>query len=202
MIHTQARAALAAGDHVAALRLCAAAMAEELAPAEVEAMVEVLDEIRGAKPTAARSVVAFEVPGPPVPKARARVINGHAHTPAKTKAYERHVAMCALAAVVRSRTWRKDWGAYALHVVVCRAEARGDADNYCKAVSDALNGVAYLDDAAVREVHVVVDEDRARPRVEVRVEMLGEETADERSRRTRREQSESRRARIKQLARR
>lgn len=42
----QARAALAAGDRVEALRMCAEAMAGELPPDEVAEVVDVLDEIR------------------------------------------------------------------------------------------------------------------------------------------------------------
>jgi Holliday junction resolvase RusA-like endonuclease len=49
---------------------------------------------------------------------------------------------------------------------------RRDLDNVCKSVTDALNGVAYLDDAEVDEVHLVRGLDRARPRVEVRVSTL------------------------------
>lgn len=139
--------------------------------------------------------LAFTVPGPPVPKARARVVSlgkgqkAHAHTPAKTRAYEKHVGMCALAAVSRCKGWRKDWGLYAVAVTVYREEARGDADNYMKAIGDAMNGIVYFDDAAVRELHVVLEEDPARPRVEVRVEMRGEESAEERRKRTTRERA-------------
>lgn len=113
--------------------------------------------------------VAFVVPGPPVPKARARVVNGHAFTPKRTADYEKHVQKCAMAALSRV-AWRTDAPAYALRVVVHRAARRGDLDNFIKACSDALNGVAWVDDARVLELWGRMGVDPARPRVEVEIE--------------------------------
>lgn len=114
-------------------------------------------------------IVRFTVPGAPVPKARARVVNGHAFTPARTRAYEKHVQDCAREALSRV-AWKLDAPAYALRVVVHRAAKRGDLDNFIKACSDALNGLAWVDDARVTELSGRMAVDRANPRVEVEIE--------------------------------
>ena len=114
-------------------------------------------------------IVRFTVPGAPVPKARARVVNGHAFTPARTRAYEKHVQTCAREALSRV-AWRLDAPAYALRVVVHRAARRGDADNYGKSIGDALNRLAWDDDRRVTEIWIRMTVDRANPRVEVEIE--------------------------------
>lgn len=45
----------------------------------------------------------------------------------------------------------------------------GDLDNALKAVLDALKGIAFVDDAQVVELHAWRGDDKARPRVEVKV---------------------------------
>ena len=139
-------------------------------------------------------IVTFTVPGPPVPCARARVVAGHAHTPAKTRAYERHVHLCAMAAVSQVRGWRLDWGAYAVTLKVYRAVRRGDWDNYGKAAGDGMNGVVYADDAAIVRAAVELYEDPVRPRLEIVVEMIGDENAEDRQKRSRSERGKLMRA--------
>lgn len=146
-------------------------------------------------------ILAFTIDGPPVPKARARTvafrvggkIRSRSFTPEKTAAYEKRAGLLALNAVNRSRGWRKDWGAYALTVRVYREARRGDLDNFVKAIGDACNGVAYTDDAAVVRLAAEMHEDRARPRVEVEIAMLGEETAEQAARKATRERAQSKR---------
>jgi len=129
--------------------------------------------------------LTFTVPGPPVPKARARVtsrinIDGkrdtHSFTPAKTKAYEKHVAIIAGAARSHLRQWpHLDAKArFGLSVSVFRSAERGDLDNFIKAVSDACNGVVWVDDSQVRVLRGMVDGcDKGRERVDVEVWVLG-----------------------------
>lgn len=128
--------------------------------------------------------LAFTVPGPPVPKARARVtsqinIDGkretRSFTPAKTKAYEKHVAIIASAARSHLRQWpHLDAKArFGLSVRVHRSAERGDLDNFIKAISDACNGVAWVDDSQVRRIDGAVYAcDKGRERVEVEVWIL------------------------------
>lgn len=103
----------------------------------------------------------FHVAGDPVPKARARVYRGRAVTPAKTKHYERLIAVEALAAGL-PRFDREE----ALHVAITSVwprpqrlqrlresddripkATRPDADNIAKAILDGLS--AHFDDGQV-----------------------------------------------------
>lgn len=129
--------------------------------------------------------VSFEVPGPPVPCARARISVKKAvdaagnertfargYTPTTTKAYENAVRIHSLNAVNRCRAWRRDAPAYRVKITVYRDVARGDWDNHAKAVGDALNGVAYVDDRQVCDAVVSVRTDLENPRTVVEVVML------------------------------
>lgn len=113
-------------------------------------------------------MIRFEIPGEPVPKARPRVVNGHAFTPEKTKAYEQLVATQYRAAggtvhggpvAVTIAAWYqmpKSWPKYK------RTDMKGlprtskpDMDNVIKSILDGLNKVAWEDDAQVYKIHAV-----------------------------------------------
>ncbi len=120
------------------------------------------------------AVLSFTVEGPPVPKARARRGKGGRHyTPAQTRAYESRVRWLAIAAA-SAAGWRPIADAsYALDLVVVFPDARRrDLDNVTKSLCDALNGVAWLDDSQVAELHVRRGIDRASPRVEVTIRRI------------------------------
>ena len=115
-------------------------------------------------------MTTFTVPGRPQGKGRPRFSGGRVHTPKKTADYERRVAMEAIAGGVRMID-----GAVSLMIVAtfraptrlprrvrqemedCGAPHTGhlDCDNIAKAIADALNGVAYRDDAQVALLSVV-----------------------------------------------
>jgi Holliday junction resolvase RusA-like endonuclease len=102
--------------------------------------------------------LAFVIPGRPVPKGRPRtfVRAGKARTitPDETVAYERHVATIAKVAANVAR-WSPDGVRYAVDLEVYLADRRRcDLDNIAKAVLDALNGIAYPDDALVDDLRV------------------------------------------------
>jgi crossover junction endodeoxyribonuclease RusA len=92
------------------------------------------------------------IPGPPVPKGRPRVVSSspgakaRAYTPPKTEAWAKHAAWLAMAA--RPAGWPLG-ELYGVSIDVYRSARRGDVDNYAKAALDALNGIAWKDDAAV-----------------------------------------------------
>jgi Holliday junction resolvase RusA-like endonuclease len=117
------------------------------------------------------------IPGVAVAKGRPRAttVGGHArlYTPAKTRAWEERVYLAARDAgikpVERGVPIALDIWVYlpcpkSAPVKLRRAIEEGcetypvitrpDADNYAKGVSDALNGVAFTDDAQVAVLHV------------------------------------------------
>lgn len=124
----------------------------------------------------------FTVYGAPVGKERARVISGRAYTPSRTKAYEQWVQLAAREAnipllqgpVQMTLVWAKQvpasWSKKHKTESLDKVYATGtpDLDNVIKAVSDALNGIAYIDDSQVAVIsasrifveqpsHVVID---------------------------------------------
>lgn len=112
------------------------------------------------------------VPAKPQPKARARVgKNGRVHTPKQTVVAEAWVRMCVVEAVgtprlegpvaMRAtfvmpvpRTWSKAKQSAALRGEV-HPVTKPDWDNLAKMLSDALNGIAWQDDAVVVRAEVV-----------------------------------------------
>lgn len=121
------------------------------------------------------SGVTFTVPGPPRGKARPRVVRGrnggiHAYTPEGTAAQERRVRAAYTAAggglhggayirleimagfpVPESAPKAKRAAMLAGEI---RPAKKPDWDNIGKLVADALNGLAYRDDAQVVEAYV------------------------------------------------
>lgn len=125
------------------------------------------------------------IPGTPIAKARPRVMrSGHAYTPQRTRDYEDFVRQCFqiehgnpqlegalileldLYFSIPKSTRKKD--VPAMRTGQIRPIKRPDLDNIFKAISDALNGVAYKDDSQI--VAAVVqkfygDEARAEVRI-------------------------------------
>ena len=104
--------------------------------------------------------ISFVVYGPPVPKARARVVrsngptgsNVRSFTPGKSAEYETHVGMVAFAARSKVSKWPGlDRSVrLGLSVRVFRSREQGDLDNFVKSALDACNGVLWADDWQVR----------------------------------------------------
>ena len=97
-------------------------------------------------------MIAFTIPGRPVPKARPRLgVRGrkaYVYTPPETREYERLVGWVAKSAGCRPVEGPVS---VALSVYV---KGRLDADNIAKSILDGLNGVAYEDDDQVIELLV------------------------------------------------
>ncbi len=122
--------------------------------------------------------LAFVVPGPPKTKDRARVVRGddgktRAFTPKETAAYEKHVAIHAIAArcKVHRWPWQDKSVVFEIKIDVFR-NGRGDWDNYAKAITDACNGVLWQDDRQIVDARVTLHNDK-NERVEVAVMMYG-----------------------------
>ena len=119
-------------------------------------------------------VVTFTVDGDPVPKGRPRFARRgqfvQTYTDAKTIDYETHVAMRARHAIGSTKPLE---GALSVFLYLRytvpesyskkRKEAclrgleypkRIDIDNVYKSVTDAMNGIVYLDDSQIVEAHI------------------------------------------------
>ena len=135
--------------------------------------------------------IIFEVPGEPIGKARARTFvhrqSGRvvSMTPAKTKEYEYEVAKCFLTQV--PPMMHPIHGALSVSMIayfhcpeyIVRGAKtnleswpcpkRPDGDNVAKSILDALNKIAWNDDAQVSDL-TVRKRYSTRPRVEVTIE--------------------------------
>lgn len=108
------------------------------------------------------SAYTITVAGNPLPKERPRVVNGHAYTPQRTLQWEGQVR----------RAWKgpRMEGPLELYATFFRGDRRRvDLDNLAKAVLDGLNGVAWLDDAQIVELHLWKQYDSVYPRLQVMV---------------------------------
>lgn len=122
-----------------------------------------------------RVVCAFTYDGPAVGKGRPRVTTAggfaRAYTPDKTRKFEMSLATFAQVAVrdqgpmaveeaVRldvmvTRAPLKSWSKKkAAAMLGTRVTGKPDIDNIAKAIGDALNGVAYLDDGQITELAI------------------------------------------------
>jgi len=118
------------------------------------------------------ATLTFWVDGVPVPKARARTVRVKGKpitfTPRRTARWEACVRLMALSAC-SAALWKPLAGRYEVDIEVHRKSRRGDADNFAKAICDAMNGVAYPDDRSVMRLGVsLVDGDGVGARVRVR----------------------------------
>lgn len=113
-------------------------------------------------------LLSFTVPGIPRGKQRARTLKtGHSYTPAETVHYENLVKMCFNER--KPDGWTPWQGKVGIHITACfqipaatskkhRAAMilgeicplkKPDADNCIKIITDALNQIAYRDDAQI-----------------------------------------------------
>ncbi len=120
-------------------------------------------------------MMCFTVPGKPEGKARPRMTrSGHAYTPEQTRAYEERIRLAyrtdcrgsvpfaagvpvqvvilAYHAIPRSESRRRREKMLCAEIL---PTVKPDWDNVGKAVCDALNGLAWHDDAQVVEARVV-----------------------------------------------
>ena len=132
----------------------------------------------------------FTVAGTPKGKGRPRFAGNRAYTPPTTKAAEAHIMLAAQAAGVRPiagpvrceiiavaaipPSWSKKRRAAAL--IVAHDTRKPDGDNIAKLVGDALNGIAWHDDAQVSDwiVRKRLAQD-GRPFMTVRITALQED---------------------------
>lgn len=101
-----------------------------------------------------RVIARFTVDGEPMSKARARVVNGHAFTPERTRVAEAQVQAAFLAVAAGHRpTPLAEGGRYGVFALFFhQTRQRRDVDNMLKLILDGLNGLAWEDDTQVVEV--------------------------------------------------
>ena len=123
-------------------------------------------------------MIAFTIPGAPQGKARARTCrNGHTYTPDNTVLYENLVKteflrQCGRGQRIRSSDTRRAISMQIIAVYPVPASypkrdkvaalagdllptKKPDADNVAKIIADALNGLAYDDDAQITDLLVL-----------------------------------------------
>lgn len=124
--------------------------------------------------------LAFTVPGPPVPKQRARVFwdkrigKYRAVTPPRTAQYQARVAARFKVAYPHHRPIS---GRVGIVLRFYTRDARGDSDNFQKATVDALNRRAWIDDRQIDHADVSVVRNSPTPRTEIEIYELDAEHA-------------------------
>lgn len=109
--------------------------------------------------------VTFTVPFPPSANRYWRHSRNGVYVSEEATSYRAHAATAALVAGVRPAK-----GDVVLSLEFYRPRKAGDLSNRIKVLEDALNGIAYYDDAQVVELHAWRRDDSADPRVVVTLE--------------------------------
>lgn len=122
-----------------------------------------------------KSMVVFSIEGKPVPKGRPRFARRgnfvQTYTDSKTLSYEQIVAMESKKAMGSSEAFKNAISLY-LYIRLpvpksytkkatadclsglVRPTKKSDIDNFTKSLMDGMNGVVYLDDSQVVDLHV------------------------------------------------
>lgn len=107
------------------------------------------------------SELSFEIPVPPSANRYWRVAHNRIIVTNEAKAYKEKV-FYKLRHIFEPL--RKD---IAINVTVFRKYRRGDLDNFLKIMLDALEGIVYLNDSQIVEIHAFRDDDKDNPHVKV-----------------------------------
>lgn len=98
-------------------------------------------------------MISFSAPIHVVPKGRPRFGRGRTFTPKRTRDCEQAIALVA-------RTHFSEPLQGPLSVEIVLSKARGDLDNRIKTVTDACNGIAWVDDRQIVQIASRVLQDR------------------------------------------
>lgn len=109
------------------------------------------------------------LPYPPSANRYWRTVNSRTYVSEEAKAYK---SECGWTARSQSAAGMPFAGPVRLTMRFYRPRKAGDLDNRLKVALDALNGIAFVDDAQVIELHVYRYDDKANPRVEVEIQEI------------------------------
>lgn len=122
-------------------------------------------------------MAAFTIPGQPLPKQRPRFSGGHGYTSKATRDAEARVASSfteqagVTHPVVEPLTGPLRFvGRY-----FRRNNVTADLDNCLKLTTDALNGIAWVDDKQIKQIRADMTVDRDNPRTEIEIWTIAEE---------------------------
>ena len=104
----------------------------------------------------------FRLPVPPSANRYWRICNNRIVVTDEARAYKDEVRLLL-------RNLAPLSGDVIVSLTVFRPAHRGDLDNYCKILLDALQGCAYGNDNQIIEIHSFREDDKDDPRVEVLV---------------------------------
>lgn len=111
--------------------------------------------------------IKITLPYPPSANRYWRNWNGRMVLSAEARQYKLDVA-----ALARALKLRPSDAPCSIELKVYRPIRRGDLSNRIKIVEDALQGVAYIDDAQIEEIRAYRFDDKKHPRVEVTIILL------------------------------
>lgn len=117
------------------------------------------------------TIVKFEIPGKPQAKQRARVTRWGTHTPEKTVNYEAHIKQCFMSAFPKFKPMTGALNVEILSLFTppvstskrkvdqmlvdqIKYTKKPDVDNVAKIITDALNSIAYKDDAQINNLFI------------------------------------------------
>ena len=112
-------------------------------------------------------MIYLELPFPPSLNHMYRRYGKQTVLSGEARAYKQEAAILSREIIDEPLT-----GRLSVTIRLYRPAARGDIDNYLKALLDALNGVLWCDDNQIDELHVYKLLDRKRPHVELEIVQL------------------------------
>lgn len=121
-------------------------------------------------------IATFTVPGQPRPKERPRFGRGRGYTSEATRATEARVASSFREQLgIRHTIESPVTGDLQVVARFYRKNAvAADTDNMFKLLTDALNGIAWVDDKQIKSIRADQEIDRDHPRTEVEIWTLGD----------------------------
>jgi Holliday junction resolvase RusA-like endonuclease len=122
-------------------------------------------------------VAAFTIPGQPLPKQRPRFGGGHGYTSKATRDAEARVALSFTEQAGATHAVTEPLTGFLKFVAryYRRNNVTADLDNCLKLTTDALNGIAWVDDRQIKSIRADMAVDPDNPRTEIEIWTLGEE---------------------------